>query len=364
MTRTAAILLSRQALRPCRRDTWVQATARAVDWVRRNGHTLVTSAGAPTWELPLALASEAHIPVVVVVSVADDSEFASAREAISLDFTLDPQLTSFKAVVCDINDKPAGMFARDEAVVETADILLPVSIRPGGTMDELLKWAAEGVKTVVTDFQTGYGRRTVSLGYMIDPHALNPELNETGHRHLVHWSRTCNGKWPGETARQYYLDVAKSPAYPRSAYDTLRRIVAMRRVIASGRHMPSGTKTVSFTGLACHDVVPLMRWRARYRQMSFEPYGIGITRHTAARDGIGPVTYFDPKSRRPPKEQRWLWQSTGVHTDWRTEAEYRHHGDLDLTEISDKDLILFCRFHQEAENLQREFGLKTISLLP
>ena len=104
-----------------------------------------------------------------------------------------------------------------------------------------------------------------------------------------------------------------------------------------------------------------MRWRARYRQMSFEPYGVGIRREIALSAGIESVQYVDRLSASSaPDDKGWLRQSRGQKSDWRQEKEYRYRGDFALRQIKPEGLVLFCRTNDEAERLRQSFGLKVI----
>jgi hypothetical protein len=128
--------------------------------------------------------------------------------------------------------------------------------------------------------------------------------------------------------------------------------------------MPEQTATVSFTGLSPIEALPLMRWRARYRRMSFEPYGIGIDRSIAVEHGIDEVQYHGlceyPASDVP---RRWLLQSVGREGDWRQEREYRHLGDFDLHRVPREGVVLFCHHADEVDLLKRETELRVIPFL-
>ncbi len=104
-----------------------------------------------------------------------------------------------------------------------------------------------------------------------------------------------------------------------------------------------------------------MKWRARYAEMSFEPYGVGIRKEKASKLGIRPVIYYEGAKPAEFASTPWLCQSVGTKTDWRQEAEYRHHGDLTL-DISPQDIVLFCKTAKEANQLKLEFGIPAINL--
>ena len=138
----------------------------------------------------------------------------------------------------------------------------------------------------------------------------------------------------------------------------------MKQITASSRHMPGNEMTVSFSALSPVDLIPLMRWRARYSQMSFEPYGVGIDIAWAINNGVCQVQYSLKTGNRTQEESpRWLQQSIGRITDWRSEKEFRFKGDFSLVDVPTDKMILFCHRSNEEAILQSEFGIRTIAFL-
>lgn len=104
-----------------------------------------------------------------------------------------------------------------------------------------------------------------------------------------------------------------------------------------------------------------MKWRARYHQMTFEPYGIGILQDAAETYGLKKVHYYDSEKMKLPETiPKWLTQSIGKITDWSHECEYRHPGDLDLNKIPADNLIIVCQFKSETKALKKETGFESI----
>jgi hypothetical protein len=252
---------------------------------------------------------------------------------------------------------------RDKAVVDDADILIPISVRPGGHMAALLESARTTEKEIVRDFAVTKSSKNPTLAYHLHIASLNPEIDSVARQYLIHWTRTSNSAWQDERPIDYYAAIVRSETNPRSALETLRHIVSSRWIIASARHMPENIPTVALSSLSPRDVIPLMRWRARYSEMSFEPYGIGIRADYASHLNVHPVVYYEGK-HPPPKASTspWLYQSIGMKTDWRQEQEYRHKGDLSLDGLPKDAFCLFCRFPEEALQLERDFGIKAIAL--
>jgi hypothetical protein len=191
---------------------------------------------------------------------------------------------------------------------------------------------------------------------------LSSALESVGEGYLSHWTRTCDGPWPGERRVDYYRELLASDCYPRSAFDTLRAILRLGRIVASGTHMPGRIPTVSFTGRPPAAMAPLMRWRSRYQHMSFEPYGIAVEKNWAVSMGARRVKYRAARGVRPKSDdpEAWLGQTTGVHTDWRQEDEWRFLGDFDLTAAPPEALLCFCRNAGEARTLEAELGVRAL----
>jgi hypothetical protein len=358
----AAILLSRQPRRPCRADEWVRQTEQAVLWLKESGQEIVSSVGLPTWELITSLASIHRLPLRLIVPV-PSSEYADEIAAdIAQQFDLRAALTEIIPLIAEGGTgRKQVMLRRDEATVKTADILLPVSMRTGGRMAALVGTATAEGKPIDRRFEIEYRVRRDKLAYAIDQSRINPQLSSFAPEYLIHWTRAANGPWPGEKAIDYYKDVLASDRYLRTGFDTLRRTLQMKRLIASPRHMPQNTPVVAFSGLSPLEVAPLMRWRARFGEMSFEPYGIGIKVDAALRAATQPVRYYDRKIKGEVSGQPWLWQSTGTRTDWRQEREYRHPGDFDLDKLLPSDLLVFCLTSDEAAEITANFGLRAVS---
>ncbi len=360
---SAAILLSRQPLRPSGADAWVKQTRNAILWVKANSLALHSSIGMQTWELITALASSEGIPLTLLIPAPTEVEYREMRRVALKQFHLDMENVTFRALLPDEGekyDKHKFMQERDRLIVRNADVLLPLSVRPGGQMSRLLAEGRDEGKAIIGSWKVEYETREKTLGYTIKDEYLTDEIRRCGDEYLVHWTRGSNGPWPTEDAIDYYLEIVRSKSYPRSGFDTLRGIVGERRIVASSRNMPEHTPTVSFSCLPPRDLVPLITWRARRRLMSFEPYGIGIEREYALELGIQIVHYYNRDSDRPDDVPTWLTQSSGVKSDWRQEREYRYKGDFEFSEIPKDRLVCFTRTRDQAAQMQDTTGIRTI----
>jgi hypothetical protein len=361
--RSATILLSQQPMRPSGVDTWVQKTRMAMLWIKANSMTVRSSVGVQTWELISALASIEKVPLLLLVHAESEEEYFHTIKLVMTRFDLDNDSVTFRSLLPNEGeryDKDKFMQERDRLIVLNSDVIIPVSIRPKGVMSGLVQEAENDGKPVINSWRIKHKARQAPLGYQIDANDLTNEILTCEDRYLVHWTRATNGAWPNEQAIDFYRDIIQSQRYPRSSLDTLNAIIRQRRIIASARHMPGNIPCVCFSALTPSELLPLIRWRSRYRQMSFEPYGIGIDRETATEHGIQPVNYYKNSEGYPPHIETWLTQSSGVKSDWRLEREYRHLGDFDLSEIPKNRLACFCRTREEALQLSASTGINTI----
>jgi hypothetical protein len=365
LDKTCAIVLSRQPLRPTSKRAWIRNAARAVRWVKKNELSLFTSTGISTWEMLLVLAGKEGVRQTVVIAAPDAASFERLREETRAQFGLDGHPVEFLPIVARLPSARSDLMQlRDRYVMERAHVLVPVSLRKGGTMARLLHERAENGAKVQRRFETEYDGRVEQLGYTVAPSAMTRAVRQQPAEYVIHWTRSCIGPWPTERRLDYYTAILESRDYPRDGMSTLCNILTHGRIVASSRHMPGNVATVSFSGLAPREFAPLMRWRARYREMSFEPYGIGIERRYALTRGIRPVRYRAAGQRSGPAgAQGWLAQSAGKRSDWRNEDELRFRGDFDLSAVPGEKLACFCFTAAQARRIRRTFGLKAIAFV-
>jgi len=308
-------------MHPCGGMSWVKNVTKAVKWLKKNNFSLLSSCGMQTWELVVASASLNNLKQTIFIPAAIESDFENLKVYLTNQFSLDKFRVQFIPFICETAGKKELQVLRDERIIEESDILIPVSIRENGNMAKHIALACEKNKEIVTSFKTEYEKNEKPLAYKIDLSRLNPKIKEIKNEYVIHWTRSANSAWPDEKLIDYYRAVIDFPQYPRSAYSTLVNIFESRLIKASNKNMPGKVSAVSFTGLSPVEVIPLMKWRARYRQMSFEPYGIGIKREYGLKLEIKPVHYYSRKDGLAESNPIWLTQSIGRITDWRHEKE-------------------------------------------
>jgi hypothetical protein len=366
--RKCVILNSRQSKRPCNRDDWVTATARAVDYTVRQGLTVITSTGLNTWELTAHLANVGRGRQVLVLPSLDNESIPSVITQTMDDFKLDPARCLF---VAPSSDTVPGKSAknswpkRDLLAVELADVVLPVSIRPGGNFDRLLDQAKVAEKEIGNDFRVDYRPPVDRVRYDFAECAVNPILNDQNWRYIIHWTRSSHTPYPAESRFEFYRDILGSDTYCRSAFYTLAQITIDKTIRSTNRFIRGGYQVVSFSALEPPEAVKLMRWRRRYVCYSFEPYGVAIRTDIAIAAGLRPVIYGDDDlysqlfdSDRP------FFQNRGSEiSDWRPEAEWRCLGDLNLQSLPADGIKLITYTSHEAAALQQLTKHEVIPLI-
>ncbi len=363
----AAVLNSRQSKRPCNRDGWVTSTQKAVDYLIAHEYSVITSIGLNTWELVVHLVNvRGGSQVVILPPDEKDKLECQVREVIS-DFQLDPERCTFIVFSPEVENRRQPKVSwpeRDLMAIDLAELAVPVSLRPNGTLKTLVDRASASGKSILDDFRAEYRPASDLVKYDFDGLVLNPELGEEGWNYLTHWTRSSHGRYSRETSHDYYRDIIGHDTYPRSALHTLSRIIDEGVIHGSGRFIRGGIPVVSFTGLPPSEAVTLMRWRRRYVYWNFEPYGVAIHVDAARAAGIRPVCYGDGELyEQLPVDHRPFFQNAGSEiADWRPEAEWRHIGDLNLRHLPADSVRLITFKCGEAATLQKNTKWQVIPL--
>ncbi len=366
MEKRAVILNSRQSLEPTGSDRWIVQTRRAVQYVKSREYMLVTSVGMSSWEMTLFFASYYGVCREVLIpcdrTISPDEVATHYAEQ----FHLDNSLTVWNSIPCGHTARELAVFQsrRDRMAIERADIVFPVAVRAGGNLERLLYQAESNGKTVDRTFRTVQPESERSCRIVIDSHRLTPDVDARLDGHIVHWTRTCHKPWPGESSYDYYDAISSGvDSYPRRALDTLCRILSERRLRASSRHQRQGIWAVAFSAQPPSEAIKLMTWRARYREMTFEPYGLAIESSLADKLEIRRVFYGNPDMYGYLEpENRDYFQSLGLKGNWMPEREYRHLGDVDVRSIPSGRLIAVVLYPEDVDTVRRVHDGPVLSL--
>lgn len=353
----AAILLSRQKLYPHKKIPWVIKVLEALNWIKNQELAILTSTGTPTWELLITGAKRKFIKQIICISADSINNYKEKENYFRRQFIFDNNMRSIP-IISTYKDKKDNYVYRDEKIIELADILIPVSIRKSGFINKKLTESVD--KNINYSFYTPYKYSEINTNKNFNNYSIRNVDIFYKDNYYIHWTRKNRNGWPDETLDNYYSAILKSDTYPRDAFQTIMRILEKKKIIGSERHLSSGSKCVSFTGSSVVDFVKLMKWRKRYTEYSFEPYGLGIEKKFGISIGIHKITYLHKYALKEiDPSERWKYHSLGEYYDWITENEYRYKGDLDFFNIPNDKLICFCLHKEEASIITKKYSILT-----
>ena len=350
-----AIINSRQTKTPAGDDPWICATLAAVDHaVSTNGWEIVSSIRMITWDLVTWRTGMTGGTIQLVIPLADESEEDKTKESILTEYGLDAARTSWQFFSVPASDlaKKSWWPERDQRVIELADVIFPVSLRPNGLLEQLM---GQRDSRADSRFTTAYKPQPRHAKELVDPNRLNPELAHWPGDYLIHWTRASNGPWPGEKTASFLEDLVQSREhYCRSAFATLQRILREGVIRASSWRIADDRSVVSFTELSPLDSLSLMRWRARWARWSFEPYGIAVHRDWAMSRDVQPVRYVSEQEWKAlSPEERPFCHRIGVKAgEWPAEREWRCLSDFSLRDAPDDAVRIIVRDCKESEKMK------------
>lgn len=364
----AVILNSRQSKTPTGNDPWIVNTLKAIKWAVKKSYVLITSIGMNTWELVCWACGNCGGRQVIVCPVESSTDINQIIDKIVDDFGLDHNKTGwlFFTATQKAKSPKVDWPKRDKLAVSCANIIIPVSLRPDGNIERLLKqYSNDGKNVVINDFKVGYQDKIKKYKQVITKEDLNPKISNMPWDYVTHWARTHYGPYRNESPQSFYSKLVSSgDYYPNSAINTLKQILVEKKIRGSSSNIKDQMSVVGFSSLHPRDVLPLMRWRARYVRWGFEPYGIAISTGTARSIGLRPVIYGKPSLYETLNQQdKPFFQSQGIKDgEWRPENEWRHIGDLDLSVIKPSDMKIIVSKSDEVKAIEWFTESEVISL--
>ena len=288
---------------------------------------------------------------------------------------------------------------RDRELIQQVAEVLVLGVRPGGTIHQLLWERLQGgpCRVLLIDLPNlqppGVRQELLELGATLwapelklirpfserveecDPAVLCDRVATNSILqlaalprdelvpYLTHTTRACPGPWPQQTQDEYLDSVLDgSPTANHSALHTLLRIVKQRRLIGSARMIRGGYPCVSFTAARVRELPGLRCFRTHRARWDFEPFAISIRRDVLERRGVRPAIYGSENTWAGLAEpERPYFQLSGdqdeagpdvPHHDWSVEREWRHLGDLDLSDLTRDDLLILVPTVAAARQLQ------------
>ncbi|MDR1384114.1 MAG: hypothetical protein LBJ67_09750 [Planctomycetaceae bacterium] len=325
----AAILLSHLPTQCCGKDLPISVIRDAADFCADHDFSLVVSVGQHHWDYVLFAAIERRVPIHLIMVKNDIPVWKQW------------QITP---VSCEIVETAEQ---RDKRIIEKAETIFPVWIRPKGRLTAILAAMSSG-KIIDKRFDCSAYRFSISLKY--PPFVYSSQLVSLPDLHLWHWTRSSVGKWEEETPQEFCRDVLSSQIYPRNAFETLKRIVQTRRICGCGEHIVNHIPVVSFTQNHPAKNETMLQWRTGKHRMNFEPYAIGIPRESVAARGGEPVIY----GNKPD------WNTMRKNAVWKNENEWRKRGDLVIDDNIFKEMIIIIYKNEETKEMQKIFAGKIV----
>ena len=357
------ILNSAHGKYPVGSEGWIQATERAVSALKDRGDSFLCSTEPMQWDLLTCLAGNSGADIRLIVKKADTDRGRAEYSRLLEDFALDPRRTS----PVYLDREPPGSVShpkdawpvRDRIALTLADAVYPVSIRPGGRLEAMMREPSFQSK-LLPDYRIAWTPVQNNPRYTLTGRPWNPLPRG---KWLVHWTRACQGKWPGETTHEFCRDlIAHGSVYVRSAADTLKRIMTEGVIRGSSWRMPGNIASVAFTALTPGKALALMQWRKRHVRYTFEPWGIAIRREVLTALGAEEVIYtHEPEDRRYP--DTLLTHAAGEGDRWVREREWRFRGDLLLASIPPEAVRVIVPDGIAAQNIGSDAHFLPIHLL-
>jgi hypothetical protein len=316
-----------------------------------------------SWELGLYFGARYGIPLEITVSIDKKTDEQKLKSYYLRQFNMAKGDIVWHFISQDncLGDETIET-ARDRILINSADTIYPISIRPKGNLDQLLE--ANWKKIAVNEkYRVPYNVPKKSYKYLIDEDRINPEIDFSLDNYLIHWTRTFNKPWPGELLYEYYDSIVSSDTnYSHTAINSLKRMFGQKIIYVSNRHYQKDFPAVGFSSLKPSEAAALMCWRARYREMSFEPYGIAIKKEYALSMGIKEVIYGTPNTmEKLATDMKPYFQSMGKRGNWVPEKEFRYIGNFDLEQIDERDLIAIVWKKDEISEIKNVFRGEIIS---
>ena len=270
---------------------------------------------------------------------------------------------------------------RDSIVLQQADVVYVLKLRSGGNLHRLLRERLQqGGNVIFVDLDglqpESVRRELCELGaatwkppqelcapldrsihpenisldrqsttensvFLIEPFPRNEDW-----QYLTHTTRSCPGPWPNESFADYADSLLESHELEadHSTVGTLRRIIRQKQLIASGQTIRGGYPVVSFSFSPLEQLPLLHQFRPHRVRWDFEPYGLCIHRDWLIRRGTRPVSYGDESTWKSLSiaDRPFFQLSVGNSgIDWTTEREWRHLGNLDLSDLKKDEVFLF-----------------------
>ncbi len=173
--------------------------------------------------------------------------------------------------------------------------------------------------------------------------------------YLYHYTRASAGPWPGETYREYLLNLLdERPLSGHSALETLIRILQEGLVRAGSKMVRSQAEVSSWSSHPPGELFEMRKWNRGHARWTVEPYGIAVRRDILRSLGAKPAIYgCEQVYSRIAESERYRFQLSrpAPSASWRHEREWRVPGGLALDKIGSHGGFAFVPAKEEKEEL-------------
>jgi hypothetical protein len=173
--------------------------------------------------------------------------------------------------------------------------------------------------------------------------------------YLFHYTRGCAGAWPGESGRQYLVDLFDGhPLSGHFALDTLIRILQEDLIRAGSRLVRGGTAVICWSSHPPQELFAMRKWNRALVRWTVEACGVAVRRDILRSLGAKPAIYgSEPVYSRLAESERYRFQLScpPKSASWRHEREWRVLGDLALGKLKPDDGFVFVQTEEEKAKL-------------
>jgi len=360
-----ALLISRTCKAPTPSTPWVRTVCEASRISAAAGEVLIVGAERTPFDVALAVTRRIGGAALVVLDAEPDLTWHDAYEAVLPERRLlvwpnSGRRATDKQKQTEIGQREAngGLPTRDALMGELATCAWALQLRKGGNMETVARALEARCGKVDSSFALSPFRRERAPDKRIALPSVT--LASPNWAYLTHYTRGPEGHWPGESRAAYAEWLAfGAPGERRDAYAALLRILAMRRVLGSGRLLPTGEPMVSFTARSPCALSELVRWRCGLQHWTFQPYGLAVKREALQALGARAVDYVGTAELKawPPSERCFAQKHEPPKIDWSGEAEWRLRGDFCFQSLSDSVIRILVPTAAEAMRVLQDTGL-------
>lgn len=355
-----ALLVSRGERKPTPLSPWVAGIVESAERAIRAGEAVVVGDNRIPWEMALWICRAQNGSAICV----RESE-AGTPSAIfpqhSLCIWPEKQKPALK--------RTARLLQRDRLIGLLSNCAHCIDIRSGGNMELITKelrardcpidvWQRTEIEAHAAAVPQG-----VSNASRV-PSRSTP-LDFAGR--LTHFTREPDFLWPGETHADFFKWLCSGAQFtPRDSFQSLRRILAEKRIRACGRLIHASVPMVCFTQRQPSELLAENRWRKGLLRWMYSPYALSFDTRDLMPLGAKAVRYATREfiASAPAAERCFMQVAASSSVGWEREAEWRVRGDVDFSPVSPERIVALVARDEEAAQIEREFNIRALAIGP